>query len=350
MTQITHRTKSRFMAILSTPQAAYDFLFQSTADGIIIADRLGIIKDVNPAAASMLGVTVEGVKNKHPRTAFAKNATLINLFTRSGDHVLDVRLPRRRLAIGVATTLDNNQRMVILQDVTEKRNLETRRESLSKALTHDLQNPITAVRGFVELVQKFGDLNPQQERFITRAQQTTTKLYEMVETLVDLAWVEAGMPLEHRPIQLRNLINRAVEKLTPMARQRQVIIAVSVQNPMPTVMGDLKRLEFVINALLHNAILYSYPEQTVAIHGWGDDEEVYCSVADRGVGISDDEIELIFDRMYRSRDLEVQEKAGGGLGLTMAKTIVKRHGGDIWATSNLGEGSTFTFVLPKVET
>lgn len=335
--------------LLTNAQAAYDFLFQSTADGIIIADRFGIIKDVNPAAASMLGLTIEEVKNKSPKTAFAKNATLINLFTRSGDHVLDVRLPRRRLATGIATTLDNDQRMVILQDVTEKRDLENRRESLSKALTHDLQNPITAVRGFADLVQKFGDLNEQQERFIVRAQQTTTKLYEMVETLVDLAWVEAGMPLEHRPIQLRDLINRAVSQVSAMARQHQIIIAVSVQNPMPTVMGDLKRLEFVIHALLHNAILYSYPEQTVAIHGWGDDAEVYCSVADRGVGIADDEIERVFDRMYRSRDLEVQEKAGGGLGLTMAKTIVERHGGDIWASSNLGEGSTFTFVLPKVE-
>ena len=335
--------------VLSQPEQAYEYLFRNTADGIIMANEAGKITNINPAAASMLGITVEEVTNKSSKVAFAKNATLTNLFSRSGDQVLDVRLPRRRLAVGIATTLESKQRMVILQDITEKRDLETRRESLTKALTHDLQNPITAVRGFADLVEKFGDLNEKQQKFLKRAQQTTTKLYEMLETLVDLAWVEAGMPLEHRPIQLRDLINNAVSSVSRMARQNKIVVAVSVQNPMPMIVGDPKRLEFAIYSLLHNAILYSDPEQTVAIHGWGDDHEVYCSVADRGFGIADDEIELIFDRMYRSRELEVQEKAGGGLGLTMAKTIIERHGGDLWATSNLGEGSNFTFVLPKVE-
>jgi len=72
-------------------------------------------------------------------------------------------------------------------------------------------------------------------------------------------------------------------------------------------------------------------------------------VADRGIGIADEEIELIFDRLYRSKDERIREMPGGGLGLTVAKTIVKRHGGDIWASSNLNVGSTFTFVLPVVK-
>jgi signal transduction histidine kinase len=113
-------------------------------------------------------------------------------------------------------------------------------------------------------------------------------------------------------------------------------------------MGDPDRIQIAVHNLLHNAISYSQPEQTVAIHAWSDTHEAYCSVADQGIGISDDELELIFDRLYRSRDERVQAIPGGGLGLTIARTIIKRHGGDIWASSNLGEGSTFTFVLPTV--
>lgn len=327
----------------------YDFLFRSTSDGIIIAGTDGLIEEINPAAAAMLATTVDEMVGKSPRHILSQNAALVNLFTRSGDHSMDVRLPRRRLAVGIASTLEDGRRIVLLHDVTEKRELDNRRDSLIKALTHDLRNPISAVGGFVDLVGKFGELNEQQTKFLTRARQTTAKLYDMIGTLVDLAWIEAGMPLEHRPIQLRNLINSAVDRVTPLAHEHKIIIAVSVQNPMPVVMGDPKRLEFVIYSLLHNAIVYSHPEQTVAIHGWGDTDEVYCSVADRGIGISDDELELIFDRMYRSRDEAVRGIPGGGLGLTMAKTIIKRHGGDMWATSNLGEGSTFTFLLPTVE-
>jgi two-component system phosphate regulon sensor histidine kinase PhoR len=111
-------------------------------------------------------------------------------------------------------------------------------------------------------------------------------------------------------------------------------------------MGDPDRLRLVIYNLLHNAILYSNPEQLAIIHAWEDEGEVFCSVADRGLGVADDELDLIFDRMYRSRDERVRDRPGGGLGLTVARTIIRRHGGDIWAASNLGEGSTFTFVLP----
>src|SRR5690606_8346033 len=129
---------------------------------------------------------------------------------------------------------------------------------------------------------------------------------------------------------------------------RRMTIAISIQSPMPSIMGDPDRIQIAIHNILHNAIIYSHPEQTVAVHAWSDTHEAYCSVADQGIGIADDELELIFDRLYRSRDEQVQAIPGGGLGLTIARTIIMRHGGDMWASSNLGEGSTFTFVLPTV--
>jgi len=327
----------------------YEFIFRSTSDGIVTANPIGLIEHLNPAGAAMLGIVPEHVIGKTPRHAFNQNMPLVNLFTRSGDQTLDVRLPRRRLAVGIATTLETGDRMVMLHDVTEKRDLENRREALIKAMSHDLRNPISAMSGFADLVMKFGDLNEQQAKFVTRIRQTATKLYDVVGSMVDLAWIEAGMPLEHKPIQLRDIINDAVDRVTALAHTHKIIIATSIQNPMPIVMGDPERLGQVIYNMLHNAIIYSYPEQTVVIHGWGDTSEVYCSVADRGIGIADDELELIFDRMYRSRDEVVRNMSGGGLGLTMAKTIIQRHGGDIWAASNYGEGSTFTFVLPVVQ-
>ncbi len=330
------------------PEPMYDFVFRSTSDGILVAAPDGNISQINPAAAAMLAITVEDALGKTPGEVFKQNPAMLNLFHRSGDQTLEVRLPRRRLAVGIATTLDNNDRMILLQDVSEKQELETRREALITAIAHDLRNPISAISGFADLIDKFGELNEQQQKFMTRIKQTTNKLYEVVGSLVDLAWIEAGMPLDHRPIEMANLINKAVSQLTHLAAEREVTMAVSLQDPMPSLMGDPERIYSVVYNLLHNAILYSFPEQSIAIHAWGDDHEAYCSVADRGIGIADDEIELIFDRMYRSRDERVRELPGGGLGLTMARTVVKRHGGDIWATSNLGVGSTFTFVLPAV--
>ena len=326
-----------------------DFIFRSASDGIVVSNSENIILKINPAGTAMLGVTPETVIGKNAGAAFRQNPALVNLFTRGGEQTLDVRLPRRRLAVGIAATLESGERVVLLHDVTERRELVDRREALLKAIAHDLRNPISAITGFADLVVKSGGLNETQTKFMTRIHQTSTKLYDVAGSLVDLAWIEAGMPLEHRPIQLRDIINKAVQQVTPTAQEKRIVIAISVQNPMPTVMGDPDRLQQVIYNLLHNAIIYSPSETTVAIHGWGDSSEVYCSVADRGIGIADDELDLVFDRMYRSSSEEVRNMPGAGLGLTIAKTIITRCGGDIWASSNLGEGSTFTFFLPTVE-
>lgn len=327
----------------------YEFLFRTTDNGILITDSDRDITHINPAAAAMLGVTVDDVLGKAPQECFPKNKDLIQLFVREGEQKLDVRLARRRLAQGIADDLPNGGRIVLLQDVTERREVENRREMLSKAIAHDLRNPIAAITGFADLVARFGTLNEQQRRFLQRVRQTSSKLHDMIVSLVDLAWIEAGMPLKHVPIRLDDLIESAVDQVTPLAGRGRIGIATSIQKPLPMVMGDPERLQLAIYHLLHNAIIYSYEEQNIAIHAWGDESELFCSVADQGMGIAENELELVFDRMYRSRDERVLAIPGGGLGLTVARTIIKRHGGEIWVSSTLDEGTTFTFVLPAVQ-
>lgn len=338
------------MVMLDSPvNPLYEYIFRTTSDGIIIANESGVIERINPAAAAMLGVTVDEVREKLARDCFRSNPGIVALFKGKDDHTSNLRLPRQRFGYGIATTTSNRWRLVILQDITEKRDLESRREALSHSIAHDLRNPLSAISGFAELVARFGETNPQQEKFLTRIRQTASKMHDMAKPLVDLAWIEAGMPLEHRPIQMSNTIDQVVRELSRLAQSRKITIVISVQAPMPTIMGDPERMYTVVYNLLHNAIIYSEEEQSVVIHAWSDEQELYCSVADRGIGISDDELDQIFDRMYRSRDERVREIAGGGLGLTTAKTIIERHGGDIWATSTLDVGSTFTFVLPTAQ-
>lgn len=326
----------------------HDFLFYSASDGVIVADADLKIVSVNPAGVSMLGDTLESLIGHSASIVFRNNPALVNLFNRSGQQMLDVRLPRRRLAVGLAETVGEN-RVVILQDVTEKRELYNRREALIRSISHDLRNPIAAITGFLDLVRKAGELMPMQAKFLDKSSQTASKLYDVVHQLVDLAWIEAGMPLEHKPVDLSTMIHQAILQVEPVAQEHQVIIVTSLQTPMPTVMGDPERLVQMVYQLLHNAVIYSPPEQTIVIHCWSEKSDVYCSVADRGIGITDDEIISIFGRLYRSRNDYVANIAGAGLGLTFAKTIVQRHGGDIWASSNFGEGSTFTFVLPATK-
>lgn len=341
-----HRTTQTHAAALPVATEIYEYLFRTMADGVVILDENHLIQRINPAGAAMLAVTIEDVREKPFAARFEGNPALVGLASSPDNTTVNLRLPNQRFGVGITSTMKNGERIIIIQDITERRDLESRRENLARTMAHDLRNPLGAIGGFAELVAKFGDITPQQDKFLTRIRQTAQKMHDMAKPLVDLAWIEAGMPLSHRPIQLSETINQAVKAVSPIAQSRKIVIVISVQAPMPIIMGDPERMYMVIYNLLHNAVIYSHEEQSVVIHAWSDDQEVFCSVADRGLGIADDEIDQVFDRMYRSRDEIVREISGGGLGLTIARTIIRRHGGDIWAASTLGVGSTFTFVLP----
>lgn len=333
----------------AVPHNVYDFVLHRAAEGLIQTDATDHLILFNPAAAVMLQLASTDVLGKIPKDAFIANLNLIRLLKREGPDLLDIKLPRDRLAQGMGQDLPEGGRIALLHDVTERRQLESRREALIKAISHDLRNPVSAVSGYADLISKQGPLNEKQARFLTRIQQTSTKLWELTASLVDLAWIEAGMPLEYQPIDLPKLIHQAVEELRTEARRKKVAIVISAQDPMPLIMGDPPRLKQAIHHLLENAILYSDAGSNVGIHAWQQQNRVFCAVIDRGYGISADDLPQIWDRMWRSPDERVRAISGGGIGLTFVRTIIQRHGGTVSAESKLNEGSTFMFVLPLAD-
>jgi two-component system sensor histidine kinase ResE len=326
-----------------------DFVFSRSSNGLLIADAAGQIEQVNPAAAAMLDTAADQLVGGTAQDCFAKNPALLSLFSQPGDLTVDVPLPRRRLASGTATTLADGRRIILLQDVTEQRDLDSRRESFVMTMAHDLRNPIAALIGYAELVHTVGDLSDEQTLYLSRVRDGARRLHDLAAELVDLAWVEGGMPLRRGPVAAQSLIESVIAELTPMAEAKGVTFIISVQQPLPPIMGDEDRIRMLILELIHNSIQYSSTGQSVEVHVWSDSDAVSLSVADRGIGIAEHELELVFDRLYRARDTRVQALPGGGIGLTMARCIVSRHGGSIWATSELDHGSTFSFKLPAIQ-
>jgi signal transduction histidine kinase len=326
-----------------------DFLFQTAAEGILLTRADGYLARMNPAAASLLQLTPDRALGQHPETLFDRYPDLIRLCMAPGEQQAEIGLLSKRLAVGVGTDRPGGGRIVLLHDVTERYALDTRRETLIRQVAHDLRNPLNAVSAYADLVTRFGELNDQQAKMLSRVRQTAEKLYELAETLVDLAWVEAGMPLAHQPFALARLIHGAIDELREEAAARNVTIVFSLQDPVPTVIGDPRRVKQAIRTLLENGVRYSYRDSNVAIHAWQDGPKVYCSVGDQGIGISEADQENIWDRLWRSGDERVRAIPGGGIGLTFARAIVERHGGRIWAESALDEGTTVTFMLPLAE-
>ena len=218
----------------------YEFIFRHAAEGILIVNQQNELLHANPAAVSMLRVDLESIVGRPVDEAFKKNAKLMRLTRMMGPTQLDIRLPGERLATGIAQDLAD-RRVVLLNDVTEQRDLDSRRELLIRTVAHDLRNPLNAMAGYADLVQKLGDVNPQQEKWLTRVRQTTNKLYELALKLVDLAWIECGMPMAHVPVELAGLTREVIEDLKYEAHKRRISIVNSIPDELPAVLGDAGR-------------------------------------------------------------------------------------------------------------
>lgn len=326
----------------------YEFLLQNAAEGILMIGLDGRLRHINPAAAAMLRLEADQQIGQPIQALIGHNMPLKRLLTPHGPRYVEVRLPNERLATGIAEDI-GDLRTVLLHDVTEQRELDSRREALVKTIAHDLRNPLNAVAGYADLVQSLGELNPQQGKFLLRIQQTTQKLYELAAKLVDLSWIEAGMPLAHVPVELTSLTREVMRELSYEAYRKQLSIVNSIPNELPPVMGDPLRLKQTIYNLLDNAIRYTLePNRSVVIHAWHQEHEVHYTVADRGIGILPSDQDKIWDRMWRSTDERVRDISGGGVGLAFVRTIIQRHGGRITLESTIEEGSVFTFHLPVI--
>jgi signal transduction histidine kinase len=243
------------MAYESDRDFQLNFLFQTAAEGILLADADGVLTRINPAAAAMLDLQRDEALGQRAADLFRRNPALKHLFFQPGEQETDIPLPHKRIAAGVGADRPNGTgRIVLLHDVTEQTDIDSRRAALVRSIAHDLRNPLNALSGYADLVGKFGDLNPDQARFLGRVTQTVDKLYDLADSLVDLAWIEAGMALEHRPIELAHLIHDAADELADDARVQGVTLVISTQDPIPTLMGDPQRIKQMIRALLENGV------------------------------------------------------------------------------------------------
>lgn len=213
-------------------------------------------------------------------------------------------------------------------------------------VAHDLKTPINAVRGCIEMVQHSGPLNEKQEHFVTRAMSGLDRMEHLVSRLLDISWVDADAELEMTDVNLRALVNEAVDLLKDTADQNGITIKVKVAKKVKTVQADARRLVQVLDNLLSNAIKYNRQGGKVTVSVSDETDFVKVSVQDNGIGISEDDQTHVFDRFFRARDGVRKKIEGTGLGLAIAQGIIEKHHGRIWVESQLNEGTTFHFTLP----
>ncbi len=313
--------------------------------GLILLGPTRNILWINATAAQWLNCTREGDRWAC-EGALPDLQELAAAAQEKGQAQREFLSPSGRTLAGYALVDDRRPVVLIhLQDVTEAKEAETRRDQLVQHLSLQLRSPLTAILGYTELLERTGSLTDIQHEFIQRIYQGVRTMTGMLEKLVELNRIEAGMDMQWEPVPLTPLLRYTAEAMQPRAAAKGVTFIAHIPEGLPAVLAPPGRLRQVFDHLVGDAIRYTPEGGKVTLTAMVAEDQIIIQVQDTGVGIPPDEIPKIFDRFYRASNVATRF-AGSGLGLTLVQSIVTQLGGRIWVDSQLNQGTTFTVLLP----
>jgi signal transduction histidine kinase/HAMP domain-containing protein len=232
--------------------------------------------------------------------------------------------------------------------VDELRRASRLKDHFLQNVNHELRTPLTAIVGWTDLFEE-GDLDPDTvRRGLRQIRQSSRVLLALIDDLLDLARLDRGaLTLQSKPVLLSEVIHRSLETVRMMADTRGVVMILApLPEPMAPVRADPLRLQQVLWNLLANAIQFTPVHGRVVVRVEREPERYLVSVEDDGIGIPESELPHVFERFRQVDGSATRGHAGMGIGLALARSLVELHGGSIWASSVVGQGSRFTFSLP----
>ena len=348
-------------------------LLDAVGDGIYAVDLDGRITSVNPSAAAVTGFDPDALIGRHahemlhvarspdgnglPAGQHTWSACYINRALSKAQVARDAEDVYRRTdgtsfpVELTATPMMNEDRItgavVVFRDVTQRREVERMKDEFLSMVSHELRTPLTSIRGSLGMLGTLIETSPTQgQRVVAIALRSCERLIRLINDILDVERIRSGkMRMERTPVEVGTLLAAAVREMSPLADADGITLQVAQAEGWAVADGD--RITQTLTNLVSNALKFSRPGSSVRLSAVANDSEVVVSVADQGRGIPADKLGLIFQPFEQVDSSDSREKGGTGIGLAICQGIVERHGGRIWAESELGEGTTMHFTLPR---
>jgi len=363
-----------------------DAILSSMAEGVFAVDDSGRIVSMNAAAADLLGIeaTLSGPSAASPERAQAQNRRIEEVIrnpdlqhfvreTLAGEQPSEAEIsfpddgPQqpssssgRYFRVHGASLMDARGRrsgaVIVLNDMTRVRKLETVRRDFVANVSHELKTPITSIQGFVEALTEGGVKDPEQvEKYLGIIARHASRLNSIIDDLLTLSRLEeaedraSGSPVQPRAPSfargpLRPVLEEAIDLAGVKAREKRIAIDLACEQDVEATINPPLLEQAALN-LIDNAIKYSPEGGRIAVEAHKQGEEIVIAVRDAGCGISREHLARLFERFYVVDKSRSRKLGGTGLGLAIVKHIVQAHGGYVTVDSTLGKGSTFTIHL-----
>ncbi len=339
-------------------------VLMSIADGVVVCDHDNKVQIVNAAATRLFEKDVSDLVGKplifctegpdSPQVCrIIQDFTDTITPTKMCAQEQQIHLGERIIRLNIAPLLLESEflgSVMIMQDITQQTELERMKNEFISNVSHELRTPITSIKSYVDTLCNHGEkLEPEIYReFLDIIHSEADRLMYLVNEVLELSRIEEGdREFERVPQNIREIIEYAVKSVNLTARDKGIEIFVIGEIQLPMVEINREAIERSVINLLTNAIKYTPTQGKIEVGAFYDKptNEVRIDVIDNGIGIPEDSLNHIFDRFYRV-ERKVHTIKGTGLGLTIVKKIIEKHGGRITAKSLLGKGSTFSIYLP----
>jgi PAS domain S-box-containing protein len=351
-----------------------DVILRGIADGITVQDVNGTVIYTNDIAAHLSGFPSAEVMLSMPPATLMQALSRFVMKDEAGLPLTFEQLPGRRALQGEknvqaiiqyydtvtgqtlwslvkAEPLFNEHGGVqfavnVFVDLTERKELELRKDEFISMASHELKTPVTSLKGFTQVLyrrfKKRGEEEPLS--FLARMDGQLNKLTKLINDLLDLSKIQTGkLTVQEEAFDLADVVGDIVDTLQATSQTHQLALE---ETTHLEVFGDKDRIEQVLINLLTNAIKYSPQADRVIIRVSAEHEQALVSVQDFGIGIAEANQQKIFERFYQVTDPMERTFPGLGIGLFISNEIIKQHHGRMWVISSKGEGATFYFTLP----
>jgi PAS domain S-box-containing protein len=361
--QKLEQEKTRTLSDLDTEKSRLRTIIESLPDGVMVTNTGGQVVLINPSCKHMLRLSPDTVAGR-PIQDYVLDESLckLGLDISKGKYVDYGDIPEHEFTLTDGTYLRAIAQPVLGErkeclgaiinfiDITSMKTLDRLKSEFVAKVSHELRSPLSTIHEQIALV--VGDLvtsHPQQhQHLLSRAKEKTQGLISLIGDLLDLSRIEEGITgRKPEPVRVEELLKGIVDFLSTRASAKNQTLSLQVLSPnLPEINADPLALESIFGNLITNAITYTQEEGRIRVELDRAGINLRVKVVDNGFGIDEKYIDKIFDRFYRVKDERTRYITGTGLGLPIVKGLVDSLGGIIEVNSTLGEGSTFTVLLP----
>ena len=327
-----------------------DTIINRIQDGVIVMDLSKRLLLVNQAVRSIFNMGDEVLNGRLYNEVFdhPEMLSLVEESVGNTTNWLEVSLEGGRVFSVQLTPIPNIGQAVTMYDITYLKKLDAIKTDFVNTVSHDLRSPLTAIMGYVDLIERTGTVTDMQRDFIHRVQLSVHNISTLVDDLLRLGRIEADADSRKDDVYLDQLIGYVGEQLAERFDQHSHHFVYERPQTFPPIKANPMQMQSLIENLLENAIKYTPEGGTISVYTKVEKKQVVMQISDNGIGIPALDLPYIFDKFYRASNVD-SDVIGTGLGLSIVKSVVENHQGRIWVDSKQGQGTTFSVVLPLLD-